>query len=263
MATVLRNPFGFAVALAVLAAGILIPLTRWSVRRDRDDTMALSGAASLVGGSFIFISAFVVVTVWQGERQHEGLIVKEFAAAGNLAEDVVWYMKAGDLDAGTGNRLLDELHAYGQAVRDDELTQVTGLPALPATQGSVRANDALREVGNILDEYAAKARIPDDSSLWDWWRDLSNTRVERLSLRAPLPDALFAVMLVSAVAELVLIGVYPRGDDVAVRWIVSALSGVVVVTVLVAVVMLINPQNKQAARQGPVDALNAVIATRP
>ncbi len=86
------------------------------------------------------------------------------------------------------------------AVREDELTEVTGLPSLPPAQGSARADNALRAVGETLDEYAANARIPNDSSLWEWWRALSDQRVERLSMRTPLPGALLGVMLVAAVA---------------------------------------------------------------
>jgi hypothetical protein len=62
------NPVVLAVVLSALAAGITIPLTRWSVRRGRNDSTALDGAATLVCGSFIFISAFVMVTVWQSGK---------------------------------------------------------------------------------------------------------------------------------------------------------------------------------------------------
>ena len=259
----MRNPVAFAAVLCAIAAGILIPLTRWSLRRERAGWTALSAAVQLVSGSFIFISAFVMVTVWQSERNHEGLIVKEFAAAANFAEDVVWYMKAGELDPTTGNLMLDDLRDYGQTVREDELTQVTGLPDLPPARGSARADLALQSVGQTLDEYAFKARIPGDSSLWQWWRELSDSRAERLAMRTPLPGALLGIMLVTAAAILILIGVCPPGEDVTVRWIAATVSGVVVVAVLVTISLLINPTGKQVARQGPVDELNAVIDSRP
>jgi hypothetical protein len=256
------NPVLFGAVILAVAAGILIPLTRWSIGRRRSDPEVLQAAVSLASGSFIFISAFVVVTIWQGERDHEGLIVKEFAAAGNLAEDVRWFMKTGQMDPVIGNRLLDDLHAYGQAVRIDELTQVTGLPSLPAAQGSVAADRALQAVGDALDEHAARVRLPEDSALWVAWRNLSDHRVERLALRTPLPDALFGIMVVTAMSTLVLIGLYPAGGDVTVRWIAGAVSTAVVVTVMVAIVLLIDPGAKQVARQGPVDAMNIVIYDR-
>lgn len=70
-------------------------------------------------------------------------------------------------------------------------------------------------------------------------------------------------MVLAALATLVLMGVYPAGQDVVLRWIAAAASGIVVVAVLVTVVMLSYPDTKQAARQDPVDAMNTVIATRP
>jgi hypothetical protein len=257
------HPAVFSAVASLIAAAILVPLTLWSIRRGARDEPVMGNALTLVGGSFFFINAFVAVTVWQAETHHEEVIVKEFAAAANLAEDVIWYMNAGQMESVLGDRVLDGLTAYGQAVREEEMPRLTGLPGLPVAQGADRADSALQAVGIALDEHAVQASVSDESSLWTWWRGLSDNRAERIALRVTLPGALFTMMTVTALATLILLGVYPVGTDIKLRWIAGVASGVVVVTVLVSVVMLGYPGTKQPARQGPIEAMSAVIAGRP
>ncbi|WP_313674411.1 hypothetical protein [Mycolicibacterium sp.] len=118
------------------------------------------------------------------------MIVKEFGAAANLAEDVVWYLKAGQMDAALGNRMLDSLSDYGQAVREDEVPRLTG----SAAHDSHRADDALQAVGDALDEHAVQAYVADESSLWMWWRGLSGYPGTKQAARQDPVDAMNVVI---------------------------------------------------------------------
>lgn len=255
------NPLIFTTVMAIVATAIVVPLTVWSARRGHPQ-FDLDRTVTVVGSGFFLISAFVTNTVWGSEAYHHQLIVKEFAAASNLAEDVIWYTKNGEIDPALGNRLLDELQNYGNAVRDEELTQLTGMPNFPAGQGSPRATGALKEVGNVLDEHALRDPEMGTTQLWDWWRDLTNHRTERLSLSVPVAPAMFGILLVTALATLVLLGIYPAGPDRSARWIAAMVGGVVIVAMFGAVLLLLYPGTQQEARQAPVNGLNSMIATR-
>lgn len=263
MNTVLQwNPVSFVLLVGAVVAAILVPLTRWSLNRDTRSADLVQAGLAIAGGSFIFVSAFVAITVWQGERDHDQLIVKEFNSAANLAEDIVWYVEFGQLDRALGDRVLDGLTVYGEAVRRDELPKLTGLPDIQGSRGSSAADEALQQVEKTLDEYTAKTSEAQTIGLWESWRGISDSRLERLSLREPLPGALLGLMAVTALATLVLLGVFPAGGDTAIRWIVSAMGGLVVVSVFTGVMLLVYPGSKQDVRSGPIDAMNAVIATR-
>ncbi len=256
------NPVVFMLTAALVVATIMVPLTAWSMRRGHRDPDVVQAGLTIAGGSFIFISAFVAITVWQGERDHDQLIVKEFNSGANLAEDVIWYLKAGQMDGAVGNQVLDGLLAYGDAVRRDELPEITGLPETPGARGSLAADAALQQVEKALEIQTARTSETAVNGLWESWRGVSDSRQERLSLREPLPGALLGIMIVTALATLVLLGVFPAGDDTVVRWIVSAMGGLVVVSVFAGVMLLVYPGIKQDVRSGPIDAMNAVIATR-
>jgi hypothetical protein len=179
-----------------------------------------------------------------------------------LADDVIWYAKVGKMDPALSDRVLDSLTAYGQAVSHDELPQLTGLPDFPGGRGSAAANAALQQVGTALNAFGLKAPELEGSGLWRSWRALADDRLERLSMREPLPPPVLAIMLTTALATLVLLGSLPHGNDMTVRWIVSALGGIVIVTVLCGVALLAYPGSKQHARMAPVMSMNEVIATR-
>jgi hypothetical protein len=262
MSTVLQwNPLIVVAALLIIAAAILVPLTRWSTRKGSIDAN-VDRVVTIVGGGFIFISAFMANTLWQNEGYHHQLISREFAAASDLAEDVIWYSNLGEMDPALANRLLDNLQEYGRAVGQDELTQLTGLPRLPPGQGSARADAALYEVGKALDQHALSNPDMDRTNLWEFWRNLTNNRTERISLAEPLATAMFGIMAVTGLATLVLLGIYPAVGNPTKRWIATAVSGIVVVSMFAAILMLVHPAAKQAERQGPIKALHAMIATR-
>jgi hypothetical protein len=252
------NPVIFVALLCLVVSAILVPLTLWSLRRNRTDTNnpnVMGWGLSLVGGSFIFISAFVSITVWEHERVHDQGLVKEFNSAISLAEDVFRQMQKQKLDPAKGGQILDQLALYGSSVRTEELTRPTGLPEFPGARGAPQAAAALEQVEQLL----RSADRAGSNDLLAAWSLLKTERVERLSMEQSLPPAILGVLLVSALATLVMVGAFPCGGDAVMRWIMATLCGTVVVTIFVGVMLLLYPGSKQVTRQASVDLLDEVL----
>ena len=248
--------------LCLVVFAILVPLTLWSLRRSRTDTNnpnIMGWGLSLVGGAFIFISAFVSITVWEQERFHDQDLVKEFNAAISLAEDVAWRMKHQNLDPALGQQVLAQLAIYGKSVRMEELTRPTGLPEFPGARGSPQAAAALEQIELALRTSALK----EADEIWRTWGMLKMERVERLSMGESLPPPILGILVVIALATLVVVGAFPCGGDVAMRWIVTTACGTVVITIFVGVLLLLYPGSKQVTRQASVDLLEEALHKIP
>ena len=252
------SPLVCVALLCLAVSAILVTLTLWSLRRSRTDTNnpnIMGWGLSLVGGSFIFISAFVSMTVWEHERVHDQGLVKEFNAAISLAEDVFRQMQSQKLDPGKGRQILDQLALYGSSVRTEELTRPTGLPEFPGARGAPQAAAALERV----EQFLRSAELKGADDLWAAWNLLKSERVERLSMDQSLPPAILGILVVSALATLVMVGSFPCGGDAVMRWIMATACGIVVVTIFVGVMLLLDPGSKQVTRQASVDLLDEVL----
>ncbi|NCZ95942.1 hypothetical protein EBZ02_02070 [bacterium] len=252
------NPLICVTLLFLVVSAILVPLTLWSLRRSRTDTNnpnVMGWGLSLVGGSFIFISAFVSITVWEHERVHDQGLVKEFNAAVSLAEEVFRQTQKQKLNPAQGRQILDQLALYGSSVRTEELTRPTGLPEFPGARGSPQAAAALEQVELFLRTDERE----EASDLRTAWGLLKSERVERLSMESSLPSPILGILVISALATLVMVGAFPCGGDVVMRWIMATACGIVVITIFVGVMLLLCPGSKQVTRQASVDLLDEVL----
>lgn len=216
------------VPLLILTVVLVLTLGRRPFDVRANDNVA-TAAMRLVGGAFIFVAAFSTAALWQESNRVAETIGAEFGHA-----RVVVNQLAAQRAPGT-QQLVDELRAYAQVVKDDELQS----PQNPT--GNDQANTHVQRVIEGIIVLADKQELNSDDVkvLLDALAAMTTARNERLSQPHPvLPLPIFALVLILGTLTVLLAACYPSGPDRSLKWL-QALTAWAVVGALIATVLLL------------------------
>ena len=247
-------------------AVIVLPLLLISValvvltgRRPSDvranDNVATS-AIRIVGGAFIFVTAFSTAAIWQESNHVAQTIGTEFGHARVIVNQLVAQQAPGTAE------VVAELRSYAEVVREKEL-----LPLQPPSGDDGADVHIQRVVQRIVTLDDAQQLNSDDVKvLLDTVASMTTARSERLSQPYPvLPLPIFGLVLTLGLLTVVTAAVYPSGPDRGLKWF-QALGTYAVVCVLIAtMVLLLNGESGWLLdlRVGPADAFLAQTSIDP
>lgn len=218
-----------------LAAAVLLPLalaTRLfgldEPGADRSNDNVSTAAARFVGGAFALLSAFLIVSLSSQGGAARNAVRAEAAAADSFARE------ARRLPAPLGPQLLQGVEAYLDEVVHEEWAGMDD-----HERHHDAADDEMDRLFDLL--------LGSPPAAYDTRYDLAvksldrleERRVERLlTAREPLPGVLWAVLLTSASALLVVAALYPAGGRRSTKWVQLIATGAVVAVVLFVVLSL-------------------------
>lgn len=245
--------------IGVIAFGIVIPTTWWSLRGERTDRSNDSVNTAMirfVGGVFLLLGSFSVATLWAAQGQAAERMTKELGTLSLMSDDIA---AASPESKQLANDLLLE---YAISVKDDELSVLAqGLRLDPATAFFDKTGGVLDEYGELLDGIEAAGTDVDELR-----KDLDRLEIaylDRLSWQPPLSAALLVPGSLIAVAALLAIAFYPSGSSSRDKWLQSLLSAGVAVCLLSMVAVLVSPQNQAAQQTRVVDDFLTKVYARP
>lgn len=225
------------VAILIITVPLLavtIILVTASGRADHqvraNDNVATT-AMRLIGGAFIFMSAFATVALWQESSRLAGTIGQEFGHA----SVVVNHLSAQEVPG--SEEIIGHLRTYANIVMDGELIN----PRVSSSNDG--ANEQVFEATRGIIKLDAAGRIESDDAkvLFDSLGGMTLARNSRLSQPYPLlPLSIFALVVVLGVSTIILAAMYPTGPDRRHKWIQALLSFVVVAGLLSTVLFLLN-----------------------
>lgn len=227
--------------LVVAILLILVPLLALTIilvmavdRGDyhlRDNDNVATTAMRLIGGAFIFMSAFATVALWQESSRLADTIGQEFGHA----SVVVNHLRAQEVPG--SEEIIGHLRTYASIVMDGELIN----PRVSSSNDG--ANEQVFEATRGIIKLDAAGRIESDDAkvLFDSLGGMTLARNSRLSQPYPLlPLSIFALVVVLGVSTIILAAMYPTGPDRRLKWIQALLSFVVVAGLLSTVTFLLN-----------------------
>lgn len=230
----LSKPY-FLIILAVAVPSLLIALifARVALRRppaDRSADNTATAAIRLVGGAFIFFSAFSTMSAWQGVNHLLADVTREFHILGTIADDIERVKPM------SRARLAPHMVEYAQIVRTEEL----GPDGFPTR--SRNAAKKLAEIEQMIDTVLS-GTLPDDhtrvAKLVDHLEDFKDTRKDRLSRPSPMvPPVVLMLLVIVGMLTLMIVGLYPAPPDRLMKW-VQVISSALVVAGLMATVLLL------------------------
>jgi hypothetical protein len=190
-----------------------------------------TAAIRLIGGAFIFMSAFATVALWQESSRLADTVGLEFGHASVIVNQLSAQEVAG------AEGIVGHLRAYATIVMDDEL--------LSPRDSSMRdgANEQLFQATRGIVKLDAAGSIESDDAklLFDSLGGMTLARNSRLSQPYPLlPLPIFAIVVVLGVSTIIIAALYPTGPDRRLKWIQSLLAFVVVAGLLSTVTFLLN-----------------------
>lgn len=223
--------------IVVFSFAIVVSLTVWMLRQDRtnraNDSTA-TAAIRFIGGVFVFIGSFAVVTLWGAQGILDQRVDKEFASLTLLTDDIVLASPA------YRDRSYELLEKYSSGVRQEEFgVQLEG--GAPPVGGSAMVNDALDGYRIIIDEMEA-GNVPGVESLRSEVTQLQLQYLDRLAWSPPFSSEILVPATIIALATLVIIGIFPAGSATWQKWAQALISTAVVVSVLSMIVVLLSPQ---------------------
>ena len=226
-------PVSIAVVCLPLLA-ITVILTRRTGRGaldSRANDNVSTAAIRLVGGAFIFISAFSTAAIWQESSHVADSIGQEF---GHASAFVNHLEAQGIPEAGP---VIDTVRNYAAIVAGGELMTggIDSTPDGPNTQ-------LLSAVRGIVElDKAGKLDGSDSKILLDSLAAMTEARNSRLSQPHPiLPFPLFVLVTTLGVFTIVVAAAYPSGPDRRLKWIQSLTAFAVVASLLGTVLFLVN-----------------------
>lgn len=245
--------------MIAVAAAIVVPLTLRSFRRgaeDRSNDNVAGWALSLVGGAFIFVGTFTTVTIWDLERTHHSAIMDEFGSA------TIFVQELDGIDPALVAKSKLILTTYADLVQANEFNEMVGIPRQGGGRGDAEAQETIDSLYYAIVDAAKAGQITPEQEryLIDAYEDIEKNRFARLSIRTPLPGEILTLVIIVSVSTLVLIGFYPTGSDLALRWAVSITGVAVVVGVLSVITLLVSPETSYPNRIGPVDDLRVWLS---
>jgi hypothetical protein len=228
-------PVGVSIAvIAVSLSALTVAIVLRTGRRDpelRGNDNVSTAAIRLVGGAFIFVSAFSTASVWQESTHLAEIAGREFGAASSVMNNLAAQRIPESLP------VMAALREYAALVGDKEL--VTAQPI----GGVDGANERLvSATGGVIDlSNAQKLNSEDVKVLLDALADMSVARHDRLSQPYPiLPMPVFALVAILGVLTVIVAAAYPSGPDRQAKWLQSLTALAVVASLLSTVVFLLN-----------------------
>ncbi|NBX23093.1 MAG: hypothetical protein EBR52_03060 [Microbacteriaceae bacterium] len=230
--------------LIVLVPGALI---MWACIRfyrrqevDQNSYPLASATLSIVGGAFIFIGAFSLVTSWDTQAKMVGAVTSEFTSVTSLAEDL------GSIPGDTSKAIALSFADYARMVRDTEIGTAGVVGPNPEAQKALAVIE--RSVTALAESPGLTAHQVDN--LYTHLESVKDARKERLMISVPnLPLSVNALLLVSAILTWVGVGLFPASR---VRWFTYLYGGA---TVLVSSVLIVSVLTLQS----PVSASDAAM----
>ena len=239
-------PFVLVVIIAIPACLIMWLGILFSLRRgaDSDFTDFANSALAVVGGAFIFVGAFAVVTSWDTQSRLESSVTSEFTSVTALAEDL------GSIPRESSRTIALALSDYATLVRDTEI----------GTQGVVASNpEAQKALALIEVDVTATAESPgltahQVDNLYAHMEAVKDARKDRLTISVPnLPVTLNVMLGLSAILLLLGIGLYPASRIPWLKYFYGGSTTVVTVAMIVAVLILQSPVNVSVESSKTID----------
>lgn len=236
-----------AIALIVIVSlAIVIPITWWMLKRDRSDRAGdnvNTAALRFIGGVFVFIGSFSVITLWAAQGQFNERLGRELGAVVLLADNIVLASPASEAQAFT---LLEQ---YATAVRDDELARMAeGERIDPLSGASPRVALALDGFSDLIGQVEVEGAT-NAGALRSELTQLELDYLNRLSWQPPYAATLLIPAGAIALATLLAIAFFPASPVAWQKWLQSLLSAAVVVCILSMIVLLISPQFQASTQQ--------------
>jgi hypothetical protein len=232
--------------IGVPAAGIMLACIKFYRRQEQDQPSypLASTTVSIIGGAFIFVGAFSLVTSWDTQDKLVGAVTSEFSSVTSLAEDL------GGIPSESSKEIAQSLADYATLVRETEI----------GTAGVVGPNIESQKLLAVIEKsITAVAEKPgltahQVDNLYAHMENVKDSRKDRLMISVPnLPVSINVLLLVSAFFVLVGIGLYPAGR---VRWFTYLYGGATVAvttSLVVAVLMLQSPLEASSSAAKPID----------
>jgi hypothetical protein len=230
--------------LIVLVPGAIImwACIRFYQRREVDQNSYPLASATLgiIGGAFIFIGAFSLVTSWDTQSKMVGAVTSEFTSVTSLAEDL------GGIPGDTSKAIAQSFADYARMVRDTEIGTAGVVGPNPEAQKALAVIE--KSVTTLAESPGLTAHQVDN--LYTHLESVKDARKDRLMISVPnLPLSVNLLLLVSAIFTWVGIGLYPASR---VRWFTYLYGGS---TVLVSSVLIVSVLTLQS----PVSASDAAM----
>lgn len=228
------SPWLLLVIIALPLAALMFGAFALTRRRDRDPESADFGkeALAIIGGGFVFLGAFAVVTSWNVQSALSTSITNEFAAATSLAEDM------GDIKSTTAQELTGKLVIYAESVRAHEIGLTGTVSPTPDAQKqlAVIQSDLV-----ALDESTVLSAYQTDN-VYKHLEALKDARKARLAIHIPnLPGMLISLILISAALSLIGVALYPPSRLVWIKYFYSGAALVVVTGLITTILVLQSP----------------------
>lgn len=239
-------PLLLLLIIAVPSAAIMVCAIRFTRRRDTDKEYAplANTSFAVIGGAFIFVGAFALVTSWENQSHLVSSVTSEFTSVTSLAEDF------GGIPSKSSQQIAASLSDYATLVRETEI----------GSQGLVSPNpEAQRALALIEQSVTTVAETPgltehQVDNLYAHMEGLKDARKDRLMISVPnLPLSINILLLVSALFTLLSIGLFPTTK---VRWqnyFYGAGITVVTTAMILAVLVLQSPANVAVEAARPID----------
>ena len=231
-------PVGVSIALiAVSLSALTVAIVMWTGRRDPDvraNDNVSTAAIRLVGGAFIFVSAFSTASVWQESTHLAEIAGREFGAASSVMNNLTAQRMPEALP------VMAALRDYAAIVGDEELVTAH------AVAGVDGANERLvSATGGVIGlSNSEKLNSDDVKVLLDALADMSVARHDRLSQPYPvLPMPVFVLLVILGVLTVIVAAAYPSGPDRKAKWLQALTALAVVVSLLSTVVFLLNGES--------------------
>lgn len=231
-------PVGVSIALiAVSLSALTVAIVMWTGRRDPDvraNDNVSTAAIRLVGGAFIFVSAFSTASVWQESTHLAEIAGREFGAASSVMNNLTAQRMPEALP------VMAALRDYAAIVGDEELVTAN------AVAGVDGANERLvSATGGVIGlSNSEKLNSDDVKVLLDALADMSVARHDRLSQPYPvLPMPVFVLLVILGVLTVIVAAAYPSGPDRKAKWLQALTALAVVVSLLSTVVFLLNGES--------------------
>lgn len=228
-------PVGLSIAvIAVSLLALTVAIVMWMGRRDpelRANDNVSTAAIRLVGGAFIFVSAFSTASVWQESTHLAEMAGREFGAASSVMNNLAAQQIPEALP------VMAALRDYAAIVGTDELVSAHLMGGADgANERLVSATSGIVQLSN-----AQKLNSEDVKVLLDALADMSVARHDRMSQPYPiLPMPVFVLVVILGVLTVIVAAAYPSGPDRQTKWL-QALTALAVVTCLLStVVFLLN-----------------------
>ena len=231
-------PVGVSIALITVSLSALtVAIGMWTGRRDPDvraNDNVSTAAIRLVGGAFIFVSAFSTASVWQESTHLAEIAGREFGAASSVMNNLTAQRMPEALP------VMAALRDYAAIVGDEELVTAH------AVAGVDGANERLvSATGGVIGlSNSEKLNSDDVKVLLDALADMSVARHDRLSQPYPvLPMPVFVLLVILGVLTVIVAAAYPSGPDRKAKWLQALTALAVVVSLLSTVVFLLNGES--------------------